>query len=389
MLSACPVCVAGAAEAVLVWRTAEAPIYQLCKAGVEPAVDDFAELDVVACHACGHLYNRAFRDALGERMYRGDLLSNVPVHVSMTRGLEDVVAWIGAGLVVGKRVVEVGAGSGYLARIIARTATEVLVFEPSRGLDAGAIPEANVRVVHDRFAPERVDGPVDLVVCRQVLEHVADARGFLAAMAACVHSHGRLYVEVPRAEYIEERAALFDLHCAHVQYFREANFVLLAARAGLAVERMWRLKDGHDFGALLRKDRVTVPTPRRGPDPGLGAALARRRDAVASIVRALPEPVALYGATWHGVGFLGALGEFRRFAFALDDNDDYAGYALFGRTQTVPVMPPARERLRNVGAVLITAYLHDRVIGERVRALGFEGPLWSIGAAPGDALTSI
>ena len=133
---------------------------------------------------------------------------------------------------------------------------------------------------------------------------------------------GALYLEVPRAEYIEDEAALFDLHCAHVQYFRESNFLALATRAGLVAERLLHLKEGHDFGVLFRRGQAgRDTTTTRGAGDDLSSDLRQRREDGARVLSAARGGVALYGATWQGVAFLNLYQSVRSFAFAVDDLD--------------------------------------------------------------------
>src|SRR3989338_718172 len=169
MIETCPVCDAGTVEPV--WAIAHAQILQLIRAEEPPRPEHFATVELVRCQRCAHLYNQAYDAALADRMYQGELLSNVPVHVSMSKGLEQIAEWIGQDLIAGKRVIEIGGGSGHLARLLARKATRVWVFEPSRGLRAEMLPEANIVLLNASYAAGLVEEPVDLIVCRQVLEH--------------------------------------------------------------------------------------------------------------------------------------------------------------------------------------------------------------------------
>jgi 2-polyprenyl-3-methyl-5-hydroxy-6-metoxy-1,4-benzoquinol methylase len=313
-------------------------------------------------------------------MYRGEVLSNVPVHLSMVQSLERIVEWIGVQQYSGKYVIEVGAGSGHLARILARAARSVLVFEPAIGLRPEMLPEKNIELINELFTASLVSEPADLIVCRQVLEHVADPLALLYEMRTALKDNGWLYLEVPRAEYIEKHAALFDLHCAHVQYFYEENLLALAAKAGFVAERQQLLKGGHDFGVLLysqhRNSFDIEPVVRDFDD--LGARLEHRRSQSRTFLAELSGEVALYGATWQGITFLNIFQQDCRFTLAMDDNADYTGYALYSREQILPVCLPTVRTLTDISVVLITAYLHDLAIADRLRATGFLGRIFSI-----------
>ncbi len=391
MIAACPVCEQSAAT--LVWETGAAPILQLLAAGEMARPEHFGRLTIVRCGACGHLYNQAFNEALSERMYGGDVLSNVPVHASMSRGLEEIANWIGVAAVAGKRVLEVGGGSGHLARILARTAAEVTVFEPSRGLRTESLPEQNVTVTRAMFSSARAGEPADLIMCRQVLEHVADPLALLREIRAALQADGGLYLEVPRSEYIEANASLFDLHYAHVQYFHEAHVLALAARAGFTLERRWHLKQGHDMGFLLRAAPAQAAhgIPAAVIAPALAERFdARRRDG-RRVLAGLSGRIGLYGATWQGLSFLTTFDDDRAFAAVVDDNAGYDGFVLFSRRQRVPVVRPSLSELAELDAIIITAYLHEAAIRDTLQRIGYAGrlirvePACEMIAAPGFA----
>ena len=275
-----------------------------------------------------------------------------------------------------QHVVEVGGGSGHLARILARLARSILVFEPSVGLRAEMLPEANITLVNEPFAASLVDEPSDLIVCRQVLEHVADPLNLLRELHAALVADGYLYLEVPRAEYIEEHAALFDLHYAHVQYFHEPNLLRLAARGGFRAERQWRLKGGHDIGVLLRPQRnalSNLAVPAVAVSSDLSRSLECRQSQGRAFLATLAGNVALYGATWHGVAFLTTFQLDKDFTMAIDDNADFSGCRIYSKRQCIPVRVPTAKAFEGVDTVLITAYLHEEVIAAKLQGMGFNG----------------
>jgi hypothetical protein len=200
-------------------------------------------------------------------------------------------------------------------------------------------------------------------------------------MAAVLSPGGAIYLEVPRADYIAEHTALFDFYYPHVQYFREDSLERLVARAGLAIERRWLPKNGHDMGLLLQgaTPRPVNASAKAGPDAdGLCVRLSRRLDEVRRAVAALPGRVGMYGATWQGVAFLRACDDARPIAAAFDDSAAMAGCALYGPSQSVSIAQPSYAALRGLDVVIITAYLHDAVIAEKLRAMQFAGRILTI-----------
>lgn len=141
-------------------------------------------------------------EALAEQWWKPDGAFK-PVHafnrVRVAHLLERLPVLLGRPL-TGRRVIDVGCGAGLVAEPLARTGAAVL------GIDAA---ERNVRVaerharstgapVQYRHAlPEELadrSGSFDVVLSLEVVEHVGDLPGFLAAVARLVAPGGVLVV---------------------------------------------------------------------------------------------------------------------------------------------------------------------------------------------------
>src|SRR5947208_2321285 len=127
------------------------PVFHVESAPLVPFVRDpsttrqsiTAPLDIVSCTNCGHLFNRAFSADRCQEMYAVDFVTNRPVHPSMHTQLEHIARRLDDHFVRGKRVLEIGAGTGHFARILAAIAESVLLVEPSRALTKDLVPESN------------------------------------------------------------------------------------------------------------------------------------------------------------------------------------------------------------------------------------------------------
>lgn len=378
MILRCPVCRGRSLEDV--FSVVRAPVHRLIKRGHIPTDVDFCPLDLVRCATCGHLFNRTYESVIGEIQYHDVPLSNIPVHTSMVDGLRQIAELIGRSTFAGKRVVEIGAGTGHLARMIAREASEVVLFEPCGSLVRGMVPEANISLFNEPFEPRRLAWPADLIVCRQVIEHVADPHGMIADIAGSLAADGFAYLEVPSGDYIVEHGAVCDIHLAHVQYFTAANFRALMAQCGLETVASFAIKDGHDMGFLVRAAHSTTrhDDALPGGDEAFPALLSRRISAGRHRLSALSGPIALYGATPTAQAFLGLFDQEHEFRLAFDDNREYGDYALYGPNQVVPVATPDAATIRDMASIVITSYLHQVVISEKLRAMDFRGAILSI-----------
>lgn len=201
-------------------------------------------------------------------------------------------------------MLEVGAGVGtYTTRLLAAGAASVLALES----DPAALPSLRGRVGRDARVEIRTEelpgapsveaaaGTFDLVVCQNVLEHIEDDAGALAAMRGALVPGGRLALVVPNDPRLY---GSLDRVYGHRRRYRRGELADLVERTGLEVELAqpfnllgvlgWVVSSRLDRSAIdprpLRLFDLAVPLWRRLEDrvrPPYGLSLvvlARRPD---------------------------------------------------------------------------------------------------------------
>ncbi len=347
----------------------------------ETAVDgsNYGRMRLVACGACGHLFNSGFDMRLEQAIYRDQPLTNMVVDPAMADRYDTLLNWLGRDQIEGRRVIEIGGGGGYIACLLAACNADVTVYEPAKAAPVATLAEHNVALVNDYWPAAGSAQKADLIICRQVLEHVSDPVAMMRSIRASLNARGKAYLEVPDADYILENSAFPDLHIQHVQYFSRARFIDAAARVGLRAEKTLDIKNGHDFGVLFQRDTPGDSDIAADPKPpelahGFSECVTQAQDAL----ERLPQPIVLYGATAHAQSFINAVPRPPRFSFVLDDNPALEGRALFTKTQGVPVVRPTRARISETASFVIAAYLHDHLIASKLRAASFTGKIFTI-----------
>lgn len=147
---------------------------------------------------------------------------------------------------VGKRALDVGAADGYLATLLTRRGLEVTCLERDPGLAAAAQGECRRVIVADleRELPP-LDGPYDVIVCADILEHLSDPARVLASLLHHLGRDGRVIVSVPNVAHLWVRLQLllgrFDyadrgiLDRTHLRFFTRRSFLRLLAEAKVEV----------------------------------------------------------------------------------------------------------------------------------------------------------
>lgn len=166
--------------------------------------------------------------------------------------LEEPVVRRLLGPVKGKRLLDVGCGTGRHAVPLAQAGADVVGVDFSKGMLSRACARAEKAgaaaefFVHDAKRPLPFkDGAFDLVISCLVLEHVKDLGGFFRQLARLVKPRGRVVVSAMHpAMFLKGTSARFTdpatghkiLPQSHVQTL--SDYVLAATRAGLRIDEM-------------------------------------------------------------------------------------------------------------------------------------------------------
>lgn len=376
----CVVCDGAASEPV--FAVDRVPMHPFCPPASLGLAPGFGILDIVACSSCGHIYNAGFDPDHVGGLYAAMVLTNTPVSDSMIRNLEQTADYILARAPANPVVADVGGGTGVLSRTLARRSREVHLVEPSRALRPEDFDGSGVTLHQSTFpAPALGDRLFDVIVSRQVVEHIPEPMPFLRAVRSRLRQDGIAYIEVPSAEYIERSRSIVDFHYPHVHYYRRAALETLLARAGLGLLEVIDLKEGHDRGFLLcaAQPQDMAAPPRPAPEC-TAVDLAEQVRLAREWLTAQPGAIGLYGANAYSQAWLGLFPSDAQYGVMLDDTPMYEGQRAYGPNVDVEIRRPSADALSGISAVVITSYLHDVVIGRKLRDLGFAGPVFTVRA---------
>lgn len=374
MPDACPLC--DSTGAPIVYET-DAQVFWVV---ADPELTErFAPIRLRQCESCGHVFNNDVTAETIEEIYRRQIATNRPVSADMHRRYDDLLDLLGGERLANKRILEVGGGTGSLARLLADLGATVTVVEPNDELPAVLGDQADrIRVVNDFFGPETLDETFDGVICRQVIEHVPDVRPFMRALGAAVGPNGFAYVEVPTLEFIADTGAYMEVHVQHLHYLDAAARHRLLATGGLVVTSTHDILQGHDVGILACRGRAELPAGR-SPPIRIDRVRARRQAHEDYLARfdGVPGRTAVYGATSQGVTFFNLFDRGSAPTRFVDDNPDYAGHLAYGRGGTATIHPRSDALLAGLDHVFVGAYHHQPAIAAKLAGDGFRGSVWS------------
>ena len=204
------------------------------------------------------------------------------------------------GLPRGALVVDVGAGSGLRARVLAEQGMRVIAVEPDPVEEVRAhammasLPAGAVEVVRsgtDGLADVMDGREADAAVMWHVLEHLPDMDAGLAAVRDILRPGGRLSVAVPNRASAEARAFGPRWHgwepSRHRWHLDAQSLRIVLGAAGLGVRDI-DTRGGWGYPAGIAYSLAPGADPQVNPRRGLlGRALAAAMVPVAATARAM------------------------------------------------------------------------------------------------------
>lgn len=172
-----------------------------------------------------------------------------------------------------KRVLELGCAAGHVTRALVEAGCSVVGLEYEEEAAAAAREVAEDVVVTDLFDPENltkaVDGrQFDVVYAGDVLEHLTDPAGVLAAGRRALRPGGFVVISLPNVAHVDVKLALLQgrfqyrefglLDRTHLRFFTRASILQLLDDAGLELAELRRVVRA-PFETELEVDPASVP----------------------------------------------------------------------------------------------------------------------------------
>ena len=213
------------------------------------------------CDNCGHflarhnldlsaLYNGEYVDStyggLNGMKDRFDRIMTLPPEKSdNVQRVKRVESFCEKRSLVGKRLLDIGAGLGVFPAAMKNRGWSVTAIEP----DSRTVKHLINNVAIDAYALDLFDlnmnkiGNFDLVSFNKVLEHIDDPISFLARGSEFLGNNGLMYIELPDAKAAIEGKGREEFFIEHIHIFTPASLKLLTQKANLSVLKLQRLRE--------------------------------------------------------------------------------------------------------------------------------------------------
>ncbi len=232
--------------------------------------------DLFQCSNCGFLQCSRLEDVLGfyENLVDPSYEDGRAVRSMQQRKLLELIP----GTAPGRRLLDIGAGSGMLVEEALRLGYEAEGIEPCAALQQTA-SERGLPVRRGTFPHPTLSGPYDAITMVDVLEHVPNPVGLLEAARRTLSPSGLLLVVTPDVNSIAARllgSRWWHYRVAHIGYFNRTTLALALRNAGLAPMRWGRPAWYFKADYLAQRVLEYCPSPLRiRPPQSLGTFTLR------------------------------------------------------------------------------------------------------------------
>jgi len=148
--------------------------------------------------------------------------------------------------------VEIGAGAGLFIKEV--NSKNKIAFEPSK--EALQI-DKNIKVINDYFYGGKNNIKADIVIMRQVLEHIENPKNYIKEIIKTFTEKNNeliLYIEVPNADKTFKLGRFYDIYYEHCNYFSLNSLVKLGVELDLEIIKISKDYDDEILSIVYRKN---------------------------------------------------------------------------------------------------------------------------------------
>jgi SAM-dependent methyltransferase len=276
-------------------------------------------------------------------------------------------------------VFEIGCNDGLFMTKLRERGAKVLVGVEPNPVSGRIAQERGIKVYPDMISPALCHdavaqaGKFDLVISRQVLEHVVDFENFFQCVKLALRDDGLLFIDVPDftpGSTVGDVSVLWE---EHVSYFTEATLVALLRRHGFEPLSVKKYNfSGGSLAVAARRSAETVASTAISAGVGerfgeLVKSYGARLRPILSKARASGMQIALYGAGCRACTFTNAHGLADLVELSVDDQKERQGLFLPGTR--IPIGAPGELNSSNSPLVCLLAVNQENesAVSQRLR----------------------
>jgi len=339
------------------------------------------DIDLALCMTCGLLINTSFEPKLlhYDEAYVASLHHSPLFGRYATDLATDLIERYD---LHDKLVLEIGCGKGeFLKMMVELGNNRGAGFDPSYEEPPGGETDDRLTFVKEFYTEAHLDLAPDLVIARQLLEHVEQPFEFVRSLRRTIGDRSETVVvfEVPNALDMLQRADLWDVIYEHPIYFTPQALERLMRSAGFEVHRVRPAYEGLFLiveaspGSDAPSELGAVGHELEQDVAGFADAYAERRERwkrQLDDIRTNEKRVVLWGAGARGDTFLNAIGIDDEIPMVVDLNPRKWGKHMAGTGQQI--FSPEDLKARPPDVVVIANEIYLEEIRSSLRDMGID-----------------
>lgn len=341
------------------------------------------DVKLAYCPVCTHVVNVAFEPSRVEyaQAYDSSLFFS-PRFREYARSLAESL--IRRYSLHDRDVIAVGCGKGDFLLLLCELGNNRGVgFDPAYVEQEEHFAARNqVKFIRDFYSERYAHYPADLIVCRQVLEHVYDPKGFLCMIRRAIGNRlsTRVFFEVPSGLNIFGRLFVWDIIYEHYSYFTPISLARAFLTAGFHVSELTQEFEGQYLTVYAQPNGEEAPEH----DDEMSVEVGRIAREIASFaansksdmeecarnlerVREKGQRAVVWGAGSKGVAFLNAFKD-SGIEYAVDLNPRHQGLYIPGSGQQI--VPPEFLKDYKPDVIIMMNPIYRSEIQQATKSLG-------------------
>ena len=268
-------------------------------------------------------------------------------------------------------MVEIGAGSGLFIKEF--DAKRKIAIEPS---DEAKMIDKSITVYNDFYTKEKYNFNADIVVSRQVLEHISNPVSFIKDIITSFKPKDSkeffIYLEVPNSTPTFRFGRFYDFYYEHCNYFTAKSLIKLAETVGMEIVDISTAMDAELISILMK----IGDTSSNVIELNLNDRRALLEKKIQLSINS-GQKILGWGAAGNGVQILNTLGiGTETINFVIDSDVNKQGKFLPGTLQEI--ISPSEAVKHNPDLIIVFTQFHKNEILSQCHELFEKADIWFI-----------
>jgi len=339
-------------------------------------------LVIAACENCSLVQQiDLLEENIIKEVYTADYYNiSSPIVTGMGKNvIEDFYSFFREGALKKGKLLELACSDGYLLHKLQNDGWDVYGCDPSKSADIAIKNLGKQRVRNEYFNENTYEvQSFDVVIFRNLLEHMYDLHTFLRAVALAVKEDGNIFVEVPNINVYLKLGGFGTLFHQHVSYFSLETLIYLLSIHGFCIER-YLVGAGACLFIQAKKQRGNRMSPTFSDSnmkEKIQEFVVANKKIKAKFKLLFNDPsiqrIGVFGASGGITALINILNfeETQRIKYIYDNDSLKHGKKIYGCD--VIISPPDSLYSDEFDRVLISSYLFDKEIRKQLLDCGVE-----------------